>query len=429
MKHLLFLCLIFCLSGCNDLFEDTIHYSQRVTQSKDYPVYLDMSEIGKIQSAANSPVSAPFKIVSNDRYYFVGDMLKGIHVYEKKASGVSYLCFIECKYLKAFELVDNRIFCNNLVDLVVIDVNNPLQVSILYRGENYFNRFKSYVEFWNLPYKEGKGVIAGTERHELTGTVTDRQPNLDFSELDQQYGNLTSKTIPDNWFSNHPEYDKPYIGMIKLPSDEIYSYGSYNSWFIWDPRSGNTRTREVDLWTTPRGNYTAPYYYSGAYPVDLFLEDSIIYHLGTVSNLTAGYCDCICYGEQYSIVYQLYFQNFKPLDICYMPQMKAFFTLSGTSIWGVFIKDDAVLGYKKTYKDYHLATNAEEIFRVGDKLLTLGNELSVYAVTENEITLVKRYPSISGKCCKIEQNQLAVANTQGLFLYDITDLQNIQSLN
>ena len=426
MKQLFYLFLVLFLFGCEDIFKDTYHYSKPITQSKEYPVYLDMSEIGNIQVKANSPLESPFKILSNDKYYFVGDMLKGVHVYEKKAAGVSYLCFIEFRYIKDFELADNRLFCNNLVDMVVVDVSNPLHINILHRQKNHFNQFTSYKKYWNLPYVEGKGIIVGTESHELTGVVTDKQPDLDFSEFDQLYDNLTTKVLPDTWFGNLPENDLPHIGMIKMGTDEIYTWGSYNSWTICTYRSGTFSVREEDLWTTSRGKYAPPYYYSNAYPVRMFLEDNIIFILGTEINPKSGYCDCILYDERFPVTQNLYFPTFKPVDISFMPQMNAFFALSGTSVWGVFISGDGVSGFKKTYKDYQIATDAVEILRVGDKLITLGNELSVYAASENELRLVKKYPGISGKCCKKEGGFLTVANTQGLFIYDITDLENIQ---
>ena len=106
--------------------------------------------------------------------------------------------------------------------------------------------------------------------------------------------------------------------------------------------------------------------------------------------------------------------------------MNAFFALSGTSVWGVFISGDGVSGFKKTYKDYKIATDAVEIFRVGDKLITLGNGLSVYLPSENELMMVKTYPDISGTCYSKAGNVIAVANTQGLFLYDINNLENIK---
>ena len=163
MKHYYYLFLVLFLFGCDDNYEDIYRYSKVISQSKDYPVYLDMSEIGNIQVMGKLPQLAPFKILSNDNYYFVGDMLKGIHVYEKKAGSVSYLCFIECRYIKDFELAGNLLFCNNFMDLVVLDVSNPLQLKILHRQKNHFNRFTSYANSWNIPYVDGKGLIVRTE--------------------------------------------------------------------------------------------------------------------------------------------------------------------------------------------------------------------------------------------------------------------------
>jgi hypothetical protein len=427
VKQLFYLFLLLFLFGCEDIFKDTYHYSQTITQSKEYPVFLDMSEIGNIQVKANSPIVAPFKILSNTKYYFVGDMLKGVHVYEKKAASLSYLCFIECRYIKDLELIDNQLFCNNLVDLVILDVSNPLQINILHRQKNHFNRFTSYVKDWNLPNMEGKGLIAGTETHELTGVVTDEQPNLDFSEFDKLYGNLTTKVIPDSWFSNHPENDKPYIGIIKVGTDQIYTYGNYNSWAICTYRSGTFSVREEDLWSTPSGKYAPPYYYSGAYPVRMFFEDNLIYILGTEINLKSGYCDCIIYeNEKHIFNYHLYFPNFNPLDITYLPTMQAFFVLSGKSVWGAFKYSDPPQQYMERYIDYKIPNEATSIFWKGNNVITIGKGLSVYLPSENELKLVKDYPGISGKCFKNEGSLLAVANTKGLFFYDITDLENIQ---
>jgi hypothetical protein len=423
MKHYFFLFLVLVLLGCENNYEDIYRYSKVISQSKEYPVYLDMSEIGNIQVKARLPQTAPFKVVSNDKYYFVGDMLKGIHVYEKKAGSVSYLCFIECKYIKDFELADNKLFCNNLVDLVVLDVNNPMQTSILHRQKNQFNKFTSYKNYWNIPYVEGKGIIAGTETHVLTGTVTDKEPNLDFTKYDQLYGNLMTKVIPDSWFSNHPENDKPYIGMIKMGTDEIYTYGQYNSWAICTFRSGTFSVREEDFWTTPKGNYSPPYYFSDSYPVKMFFQDSLIFILGAGYNNT-GYSDCITNNARYLLTYHLYFPDFRPVDITYMPSMQAFFVLSGQSVWVAFKSSDSV--YMKSYLDYKISTTATSIFRIGTNVIILGNELKVYSPSENELKLVKDYPDISGTCYSKAGDVLAVANAQGLFLYDINNLENIK---
>jgi hypothetical protein len=423
MKHYLYLFLVLILFGCENEYEDIYRYSKIITQSKEYPVYLDMSEIGKIEVKSGIPQVDPFKVVSNENYYFVGDMLKGIHVYEKKTGSVSYLCFIECRYVKDFDIVDNRLYCNNFTDLVVLDVSNPLQTNILHRQKNHFNRFTSYKTRWNIPWVEEKGLVAGTETHVLTGTVTDKQPELDFTAYDALYGNLTTKVLPDSWFSNHPKNDKPYVGIMKMNTDEIYTYGTYNSWAICTFRGGTFSVREEDLWAEPRGKYAPPYYYSDAYPVRMFFQDSLIHILGA-GNGNSGYSDCIVYHELYPKSYHLYFPSFRPLDITYMPAMEAFFVLSGQSVGVAFISSESA--YMKRYFDYQVQTDATAIFRIENKVLTLGNGLKMYSPSENELTLVKEYPEISGTCCLKAGDVLAVANVQGLFLYDINNLENIK---
>lgn len=423
MKHYSCLFLVLVLFGCEDAFKDVYRYSKIISQSKEYPVYLDMSEIAKIQVKSSLPQVAPFKIVSNDKYYFVGDKLKGIHVYEKKAGSVSYLCFIECGLIKDLDITGNWLFCNNFTDLVVLDVSNPLQTNILHRQINHFNRYSSYKEAWNIPWVEGKGLIAGMETHVLTGTVTDKQPELDFTAYDSIYGNITTTELPDSWFSEHPENDKPHVGIMKMNTDEIYTYGTYNSWAICTFREGTFIVREENLWTEPRGKYAPPYYYADANPVRMFSQDSLIHILGTAYGYT-GYSDCIVYHELYPTSYHLYFPNFMPLDITYMPALKAFIVLTGQSVGAAFISSESA--YMKSYLDYQVQTDATAVFRMGNKVFTLGSELKVYLPSENELQIVKEYPEITGTCYSISGNVLALANTQGLFLYDVTEPENIK---
>ncbi|MCX6238056.1 MAG: hypothetical protein NTY07_10980 [Bacteroidia bacterium] len=52
MKHHFYLFLILVLLGCENNYEDIYSYSKIISQSKEYPVYLDMSEVGNIQVTA-----------------------------------------------------------------------------------------------------------------------------------------------------------------------------------------------------------------------------------------------------------------------------------------------------------------------------------------------------------------------------------------
>jgi hypothetical protein len=106
-----------------------------------------------------------------------------------------------------------------------------------------------------------------------------------------------------------------------------------------------------------------------------------------------------------------------------MPAMQAFFVLSGQSVWGAFTGSDSV--YMRRYFDYKIPTDATSIFWKGNNVITIGNKLSVYLPSENELKLVKDYPDISGTCYSKAGDILAIANAQGLFLYDINNLENI----
>lgn len=424
MKHLSYMLFVLLLLGCDDSTEDIYRYSKMISQSKDYPVYLDMGGIGNIRVTAGLPQAAPFKIVSSDRYYFVGDMLRGIHVYEKNAGSADYLCFIECMYIKDFELAGDRLICNNLADLVVLDISNPLQTNILHRQINHFNRFTGVKQYWNLPYVEGKGLVVDTETHVLTGTVTETEPDLDFTEYDNLYGNLTTKVLPGSWFSDTPQYDRPYVGIIRIGTDQINTYGSYNSWTVCTFSPGSFNAREEDLWTTPRGNYAPPYYYSDAWPVRMFTADSSVYILGKGYN--GGYADLIYYNETYPLSLHMYFPTFTPVDVTYLPQFREYLVLSGQSIWGAFKYDGSKSGYIDKYIDYGIQTTSKSMTVIGDYVITLGDELTVYLPSESGLAHVKTYPGVSGTCLLKSLGVLAVANTQGLFLYDISDPENIK---
>ena len=422
MKNKFVIVLFFVLVACEDQYEVTHKYSRLISQSKTYPVYLDMSEIGNIQVKNSAIPATPFKIVSNDKYYFVGDMMKGVHVYKMQGE---YLCFIECKYLKAFDVIGDFLFCNNFVDLVVLDVTNPLQTTVRHREKNHFNKFTREVEHWNIPY-DIQGLIVDYQQHTLNGIITEKHPELDFSEYDQLYGYLTTTDIPNSWISNYPENDKPYAGIIKVGNDKIYTLGNF-CWAICTYQGGLFRVTEGDYSTT---GYQTPNYYINAYPMRLLNKDGIIciqYSLNYLSTGT-GTFDCIMYSESFYVpFYTLYQPDYVSMDVTYVASLKTFFVLTRNSIRTVSITDDNP--FMHNYLEYDIFSGAVSIIEAQEKLITLGNRLTVYIPTENGIQFLKKYPDISGTCMLKEGNVLAVANQKGLFFYDISDLENITPIH
>ena len=382
-------------------------------------------EIVKVKEAA--PIVSPFKIVSNERYYFVGEMLKGIHVYEKKSGGVNYLCFVECQFMKAFDVIDGYLFCNNFIDLVVLDVNNPLQTRVLHRQKNHFNQYRDFIVDWNIPYNDKKGCIVGEYIHTITGPVTETNTDLDFSEADKLYENLTTKEIPKTWASDYPERDKPYVGIARVGQNEIYTSGMLNNWAICTYQSGSFNVREEYGWSR-LGRYDTPDYIYSAPPVDIFMKDQNLYVQGVFSGGKIGYIEAILPDVEAEYGY-LIFPKVIPIDITYMSELKAFFYLDGKSIYGAFIDRDNIYSVIEMYKDYQIPTNALGIERIGAHLVTLGVDgLAIYLPGENGIEFVKEYPDIAGKCYLKEANMLIIANADGLFLYDIEDVEEIKPI-
>jgi len=429
MKKLFYITLLLVLVACEDQYENTYRYSRTISQLKTYPVYLDMSETGKIQVKPSATIEAPFKIVSNDQYYFVGDMVRGVHVYEKKGKfDVDYLCFIECKYLKAFDIVDNFLFCNNFVDMLVLDVGNPLQTSVQHREINHFNKYTSYAEHWNIPYLEGKGCIVDYQQYIFSGVVTDQQPELDSSEYDQLYENLTTTKIPDSWTSNYPENDKPYTGIIKVGEDKIYTFGNFNNWAVCTFQGGIFRVTKKDMSTITQGEYVPPAYYIDVRPIRLLHKDEIIYVLNALNYSPTGNgrgtFDCIMPFESFLVQshFSLYQPDYASIDVTYHASLNTFFILTPYSIRTVSL----AAGYPyRNYLEYEILSGAVAITEAQDKIITLGKILSVYTPSDTDVQFTKSYSDISGSCMLKDGNVLAVANQQGLFFYDISDLQNI----
>jgi len=237
-KNIFFLIITVLLISCDNEFETVHKFSRPYEVSKEYPIYLDASNIlTNIQVRPAVTPEKPFKIVSTDKYLFIGEMMKGVHVYEKTDSRhVNPLCFIECKYLKAFDVIDDYLYCNNFIDLLVVDIKNPLSARILHREERYFNRY--FYSNWNMSEKnvssssDNRLYQIATKTIYLSGIETDAGPAPDFSEYDKLYEDIIVDEIPDTL-----KVDKPHVGFTGI-SGVMNTFGYYSLAFCSYSQSG-----------------------------------------------------------------------------------------------------------------------------------------------------------------------------------------------
>jgi len=404
MKNVFFIALLFVLAACEEKYEVIHRYSRPYNLTKDYPIYLDASEI-LVDIQVKPPVDnkgEAFKIASNDHYFFVGEKMKGIHVYEKTDKfRADPLCFIECKHLKAFDVADNILYCNNFVDLLAIDVENPLQAKIIHREANFFNKYSSSYQNMMNYYLNGVNMyIIGYKTIVLEGIETDVNPVPDFSEYDALYGNMIVKQIPDTL-----KVDKPCAGFANIDG-KIHTFG-YNSLALCSFASGVFEIIRTSI---------SFYHYTYVTFDNLLYKNGKIIFFWHTTNFSISSSD-YNYGVSGNIL----------LDVVpLMNQENNYIALSDSHLVGFFT--DGV----NIYHDSMDSFGSTSLLNVNDTILALGARLMLYHCSlrnnKRSIEQVKQYRNISGTSMLKEGDVLIVASKQGLSFYDISDLENIMPL-
>jgi hypothetical protein len=276
------------------------------------------------------------------------------------------------------------LYCNNFVDLLVVDVKDPLQAEVKQRERNYF-----YSSGYN---KDITDYVIGYKQITVTGIITETT-FLDLSEYDQLYGNIIVKEIPEEL-----QVDKPYVGFAKI-EHEMYTFG-YNSLAICSYSSEGFKMTQ--------SSFFDPYNYFFQL-CDLQFKDGVIYILGIQGFEYMVYAQrntCYTYGR-------------KPLDIVSLKnQVNSYVFLYENNIQGITI--DLGFNFNSTS-----SSGATSLMNINDTILALGKQLALYRFGYPP-ELVKQYPNISGTSMFRDGNVLVIANQQGLSFYDIKDLENIK---
>jgi len=394
MKNVFFITILFVFVACEDTYKETVRFLLPYTVNLQYPVRLDASEIlSGIQVKPSIHPETAFKIASNDKYFFVGEKMKGIHVYEKTDEyRASPLCFIECKHIKAFDVDNNILYCNNFIDLLVVDVEDPLMAQVKFRDSSYFYSGM-------FPYFGDGTYILGYKQIRATVTMTETNPP-DFSEYDKMYGNIIVKEIPDTLRT-----DAPHAAFANIEGD-VYTWLNNRlalCSFISDVFDIIQTTVNIQNPVTS----------------DLRYKDGMIFSIGTNGFMYLSYFSNIFEQRQ---GFQYYGNNEKrPVDVVAMENpVNSFFVLSKNSI-------DCINASNSNFSSAPIQ-GAISLINVNDTILALGNRLALYRYhpQKNQVEMVKQYSEISGLCTIRNGNVLIVVTQQDILFYDISDLENIR---
>lgn len=131
------------------------------------PIYRDKSETSKVTNKEPIALTEGGKIYAYKQYIFQIEQNKGIHVYQISNQIPRPLTFIEVLGAQEIAIKDQFLYTNNFEDIVVLNIDQPTNVSIVATIENAFkltslNRPPASGYFQCVD--ESKGSVVGWEK-------------------------------------------------------------------------------------------------------------------------------------------------------------------------------------------------------------------------------------------------------------------------
>ncbi len=168
----LFPFLVLLLGGCGGIFCGTETY----TYTETVPVYVQKSEMDKVESRAPRDIKEPGKIYLHGTLILINEVNEGVHILDnsdpKNPVPLSFIAIPGNHDLLVREDETGRVlYADNYTDLVAIDLSDPQEVSVMKRVEDVF------VDFYPQPVDEEispEQFLTGYEEgREITETYRD----------------------------------------------------------------------------------------------------------------------------------------------------------------------------------------------------------------------------------------------------------------
>lgn len=131
------------------------------------PIYMSFEELrGAVKSEPAQALSNVGKIYYKAPYIYINEVDKGIHIIDNSdPSAPDNIGFINIPGCIDISIKDNILYADSYIDLVAIDIGDPLQVKEVFRNNNVFpNRI--YNNGWS--FDATKGVIIGWNESDTT---------------------------------------------------------------------------------------------------------------------------------------------------------------------------------------------------------------------------------------------------------------------
>ncbi len=156
-------------SGCKDRTFEEITYTANV------PVYMDFTEFRSavLKSGARSLVN-PGKIYIKENILYINENQEGVHIIDNNnPSSPVFMGFIEIPGNVDISIKGNHLFADSYIDLVAIDITDPLNPFEVDRIEDAFPNAVPQPDYaypvYGLDFS--KGVVTGWEKQEVTEVI------------------------------------------------------------------------------------------------------------------------------------------------------------------------------------------------------------------------------------------------------------------
>lgn len=129
---LLFASILCCSSCIIDNRNDNLRVNTWV------PVYAQTSEIDQIGVTAPASTVTAGKIYAYGNYIFQNDVFKGFHIINNSGATAQKIAFLKVPFSTEIAIRSNYLYTNNVSDLVIFDISNPLKPVLVNRVKNAF---------------------------------------------------------------------------------------------------------------------------------------------------------------------------------------------------------------------------------------------------------------------------------------------------
>ena len=131
MKLLLLLSAIFLICAC-ERRDNTNNIGFTQNMEAFVPVYADMNNLAPVAMGEPRSTTNPGKIYVYRNYIFQNEQNEGIHIIDNSnPSQPVKKAFLSIPYNTEMAMRSNHIYANSVTDLIVIDMNDPMQPTVV----------------------------------------------------------------------------------------------------------------------------------------------------------------------------------------------------------------------------------------------------------------------------------------------------------